>query len=61
MWKKNQEIGIEEATMDIYDAKQRVKMLENDEITAAESAFMDGREYALKKKILDLWLNKKGR
>ncbi len=34
-------------------------MLENDEITAAESAFMDGRENALKKKKLDLWLEKK--
>ena len=31
-------------TMDIYDDDQRNKMLETDEITAAEAAFMQGRE-----------------
>ena len=31
-------------TEDIYDDKQREEMLEDDEITAAENAFMEGRE-----------------
>ena len=31
-------------TMDIYDDDQRNEMLEKDEITAAENAFMQGRE-----------------
>ena len=31
-------------TEDIYIEKQREKMLEEDEITAAENAFMQGRE-----------------
>jgi len=31
-------------TEDIYDDKQREKMLDEDEITAAENAFMQGRE-----------------
>jgi len=34
-------------------------MLKNDEITAAESAFMDGRELAVKKNPIGLWLEKK--
>jgi hypothetical protein len=29
---------------DIYDEKQREEMLKRDQITAAESAFMQGRE-----------------
>lgn len=36
-------------TEDIYDDKQREQMLENDEITAAENAFMQGREMKSKK------------
>ena len=31
-------------TEDIYSEEQREKMLEEDEITAAENAFMQGRE-----------------
>jgi hypothetical protein len=31
-------------TEDIYDNKQREEMLKEDEITAAENAFMQGRE-----------------
>ena len=31
-------------TEDIYDDKQREQMLEDDEITASENAFMEGRE-----------------
>ena len=31
-------------TEDIYDDKQREEMLDEDEITAAENAFMQGRE-----------------
>lgn len=31
-------------TEDIYDDKQREEMLEEDEITASENAFMQGRE-----------------
>jgi hypothetical protein len=31
-------------TMDIYDDDQRNEMLKTDEITAAENAFMQGRE-----------------
>ncbi|MCW3998107.1 MAG: hypothetical protein NWF10_06010 [Candidatus Bathyarchaeota archaeon] len=31
-------------TMDIYDDNQRNEMLKTDEITAAENAFMQGRE-----------------
>ncbi len=34
----------ETETEDIYDDKQREVMLEEDEITAAENAFMQGRE-----------------
>ena len=39
----------ESETEDIYDDKQREKMLEEDEITAAENAFMEGREMKMKK------------
>ena len=34
----------ETETEDIYDEKQREEMLDEDEITAAENAFMQGRE-----------------
>jgi hypothetical protein len=44
---ENQE---ETETEDIYDTKQREKMLEEDEITAAENAFMQGREITPEKK-----------
>lgn len=37
-------------TEDIYDDKQREEMLDEDEITAAENAFMQGREMTLDKK-----------
>ncbi len=40
---------------DIYDAKQREEMLEDNGITAVENAFMDGRERALNKKDPDVW------
>lgn len=40
----------ETETEDIYDADQREKMLEEDEITAAENAFMQGREIKPEKK-----------
>lgn len=59
MEKRKQEKETEELSIDIYDAKQREEMLKNDEITAAESAFMDGRELLFKKKKIDLWLEKK--
>lgn len=45
--------------MDIYNAEQREEMLKSDEITAAESAFMAGRELEIGKKKRDLWLEKK--
>lgn len=35
---------IEEETEDIYNSKEREEMLNDDEITAAEEAFMIGRE-----------------
>ncbi len=35
---------IEEETEDIYNAKEREEMLEDDEITDAEEGFMIGRE-----------------
>ena len=41
--------------LDIYDAKQREEMLEDNGITAVENAFMDGRERALSKKDPDVW------
>ena len=34
----------EEETDDIYDAKEREEMLDDDEITAAEEGFMRGRD-----------------
>jgi hypothetical protein len=34
----------EEETEDIYNAKEREEMLDDDEITAAEEGFMKGRE-----------------
>jgi hypothetical protein len=40
----------EEETEDIYDAKQRERMLEEDEISAAEEGFMEGREEPPSKK-----------
>ncbi|MCP8311910.1 MAG: hypothetical protein L6M37_03025 [Candidatus Methylarchaceae archaeon HK02M1] len=36
-------------TNDIYDDEQREEMLADDEITAAESAFMAGREMNIRK------------
>ena len=36
-------------TEDIYNDKQREQMLEDDEITASENAFMEGREMKSKK------------
>jgi hypothetical protein len=38
--KQEQETGTE----DIYDDEQREEMLDEDEITASENAFMQGRE-----------------
>jgi hypothetical protein len=43
------EENLESETEDIYDDKQREQMLEDDEITAAENAFMEGREMKNKK------------
>ena len=40
---------------DIYNAKQREEMLEDNGITAVENAFMDGRERVLSKKDPDVW------
>jgi hypothetical protein len=40
----------ERETGDIYDDKQREEMLNEDEITAAENAFMQGREMTPKKR-----------
>jgi hypothetical protein len=43
--KRHTRVGEEETeTEDIYDDRQREEMLKEDEITAAESAFMQGRE-----------------
>jgi hypothetical protein len=44
--KSKEEIGTE----DIYDDAQREEMLNEDEITASENAFMEGREKKLDKK-----------
>ena len=44
----------ETETMDVYDEKQLEEMLENDEITEAETNFMLGREKVSKKKKLGL-------
>lgn len=41
--------NLESETEDIYDDKQREQMLEDDEITAAENAFMEGREMKMNK------------
>jgi hypothetical protein len=43
--------NLKSETEDIYDDKQREQMLEDDEITAAENAFMEGREMKNKKEI----------
>ncbi len=43
--KENQELKTE----DIYNDAQRETMLKNDEITASENAFMEGREKVYKK------------
>jgi hypothetical protein len=49
--KSHTRTGEEETeTEDIYDDKQREKMLYEDEITAAENAFMQGREMKPDKK-----------
>jgi hexokinase len=37
-------------TEDIYDDEQREKMLDDDKITAAENAFIQGREMKLEKR-----------
>jgi hypothetical protein len=37
-------------TEDIYDDEQREEMLDEDEITASENAFMQGREQTTEKK-----------
>lgn len=50
----------ETETEDIYDDEQREEMLEEDEITSAESAFMTGREMKVGKKKKDLWLEERG-
>jgi len=39
-----EEVQGETDTEDIYDDSQREEMLDNDEITASENAFMEGRE-----------------
>lgn len=41
---------IEEETEDIYNSKEREEMLDDDEITAAEEGFMNGREEQPSKK-----------
>ena len=41
---ENGKIGKEVEIMDIYDDDQRSEMLQTDEITATENAFMEGRE-----------------
>jgi hypothetical protein len=43
---ENQELETE----DIYDDEQREEMLKEDEITASENAFMEGREMEPKKR-----------
>ncbi|WP_455368116.1 hypothetical protein [[Eubacterium] cellulosolvens] len=50
----------EKGSMNIYDPKQREEMLKDDEITAAESGFMAGRELVgKKKKKSEPWLESK--
>ena len=46
-------------TMDIYKEKEREQMLEDDEITATEGAFMAGREMKVGKKKKDLMLEER--
>ena len=41
--------NLELETEDIYNDKQREQMLEDDEITASENAFMEGREKKMEK------------
>jgi len=49
--KRHTQAGEEETkTEDIYDDIQREEMLEEDEITAAENAFMQGREMTSEKR-----------
>jgi hypothetical protein len=49
--KSHTRTGEEETeTEDIYDDEQREEMLDEDEITAAENAFMQGREITPDKK-----------
>jgi hypothetical protein len=49
--KSHKRTGEEETeTEDIYDDEQREEMLDEDEITAAENAFMQGREMQPDKK-----------
>jgi hypothetical protein len=40
----------DEETDDLYDTNERENMLEDDEITAAENGFMEGREQEPNKK-----------
>jgi len=50
----------EDESPDIYDKQEREEMLEDDEITAAESGFMAGRELVgKKKKKSEPWLESK--
>ena len=44
--KQEEEVGTE----DIYDDEQREEMLDEDEITASENAFMQGREQTAEQK-----------
>lgn len=44
MGKKEKESEIEKESGDIYDDKQREEQLENDEISPAEAAFVEGYE-----------------
>ncbi len=49
--KRQTRAGEEEIeTEDIYDEKQREEMLKEDEISAAENAFMQGREMTPEKR-----------
>jgi hypothetical protein len=49
--KSHTRTGEEETeTEDIYDEKEREEMLRGDQITAAESAFMQGREMKPRKR-----------
>jgi hypothetical protein len=49
--KRHTRAGEEETeTEDIYNDKQREEMLKEDEITAAENAFMQGREMTPEKR-----------